>query len=187
MESVIMIILRVVILTIFRVIVKVVYRIWCRQSSPRIDSFAAVHLDRICDSFTYLNDVTSTIRKAGLESCNLIFGMDFTTSNMHQGLPAFGGRNLHHWTCDFYTMEPFDEDGFIPADSVTSQPRISSINNLQSTSLLKPKMSQPPAKRRRVELTLEEMIKLITKTTSQQKPSLKVIKALKALKMFAIA
>ncbi|KAH3780375.1 hypothetical protein DPMN_158188 [Dreissena polymorpha] len=48
------------------------------------------------------------------------------------------------------------------------------MNNLKSTSLLKSKMSQPPATRRRVELTLQEKIKLITESTSQPKPSLKV-------------
>ncbi|KAH3719515.1 hypothetical protein DPMN_062352 [Dreissena polymorpha] len=34
-------------------------------------------------------------------------------------------------------------------------------------------MSQPPAKRRRVERTLEDKIKLITESTAQPKPSLK--------------
>ncbi|XP_052268287.1 tigger transposable element-derived protein 6-like [Dreissena polymorpha] len=36
-------------------------------------------------------------------------------------------------------------------------------------------MSQPPAKRRRVELTLEDKIKLITESTAQPKPSLKAL------------
>ncbi|KAH3708927.1 hypothetical protein DPMN_068385 [Dreissena polymorpha] len=36
-------------------------------------------------------------------------------------------------------------------------------------------MSQPPAKRRRVELTLEDKIKIITESTAQPKPSLKAL------------
>ncbi|KAH3850761.1 hypothetical protein DPMN_093234 [Dreissena polymorpha] len=36
-------------------------------------------------------------------------------------------------------------------------------------------MSQPPAKRRRVELTLKDKIKLITESTAQPKPSLKAL------------
>ncbi|KAH3832701.1 hypothetical protein DPMN_105994 [Dreissena polymorpha] len=36
-------------------------------------------------------------------------------------------------------------------------------------------MSQPPSKRRRVELTLEDKIKLITESSAQPKPSLKAL------------
>ncbi|KAH3855315.1 hypothetical protein DPMN_097881 [Dreissena polymorpha] len=36
-------------------------------------------------------------------------------------------------------------------------------------------MSQPPDRRRRVELTLEDKIKLITESTAQSKPSLKAL------------
>ncbi|WAR14630.1 CPNA2-like protein [Mya arenaria] len=54
-------------------------------------------------------------------------GIDFTASNIHQGLKTFGGRSLHHLDMlnpNPYekvisilgeTLEPFDDDGLIPA------------------------------------------------------------------------
>lgn len=83
--------------------------------------------DAILDKFTSLDDVTTAIRQAGLESCNLIFGIDFTVSNLHQGRSTFSGNSLHAIQPRFMnpyqqvicilgeTLEPFDDDGIIPA------------------------------------------------------------------------
>lgn len=38
-------------------------------------------LHRIGDSFNTLEDVQGALRRAGVESCNLIVGIDFTKSN----------------------------------------------------------------------------------------------------------
>lgn len=86
-----------------------------------------VHSDKIFDKFTTLDEVTAAIRQAGLESSNLIFGIDFTASNIYQGQNTFGGRSLHNLDMlnpNPYqrvisilgeTLEPFDEDNLIPA------------------------------------------------------------------------
>ncbi|XP_021356493.1 E3 ubiquitin-protein ligase RGLG5-like isoform X2 [Mizuhopecten yessoensis] len=83
--------------------------------------------DAILDKFSTLEEVQAAIRKAGLESCNLIFGVDYTASNLQQGILSFGGRSLHDTrsgTPNPYqrvicilgeTLEPFDDDGIIPA------------------------------------------------------------------------
>ncbi|KAK3589518.1 hypothetical protein CHS0354_041641 [Potamilus streckersoni] len=85
------------------------------------------HADVIWDHYFTIDDVTEAMRKAGLEQCNLVFGIDFTASNVHQGLKTFGGRSLHCLDNDLQnpyqkvisilgeTLEPFDDDGLIPA------------------------------------------------------------------------
>ncbi|RKO92703.1 hypothetical protein BDK51DRAFT_45759 [Blyttiomyces helicus] len=60
------------------------------DSSAKRDFF-----ERISDKFTSLDQVTAALRKAGLESSQLIIGIDYTKSNEWTGAKTFGGRSLH--------------------------------------------------------------------------------------------
>lgn len=89
----------------------------------------------IPDRFKTLEDVTRAIRETGLESSNLIIGVDFTKSNVWTGAKSFEGRSLHDlWaagpnpyqrTIDIVsrTLSEFDDDQLVPAygfgDNVT--------------------------------------------------------------------
>lgn len=73
-------------------------------------------------------DLQQGLRRAGLESSNLIVGIDFTKSNQHTGAVSFQGRCLHELSRDGtlnpyervlssigQTLEVFDDDQQIPA------------------------------------------------------------------------
>ncbi|CAA7396770.1 unnamed protein product [Spirodela intermedia] len=79
----------------------------------------------IPDNFSSLDQVTSALRDYGLESSNLILGIDFTKSNEWTGRHSFNRRSLHaiSSTPNPYeqaisiigrTLYPFDEDNLIP-------------------------------------------------------------------------
>ncbi|KAF6137225.1 hypothetical protein GIB67_030989 [Kingdonia uniflora] len=80
---------------------------------------------RIADNYQSLEQVTEALAHAGLESSNLIVGIDFTKSNEWTGAWSFNRRSLHHIgdTQNPYeqaisiigrTLSAFDEDNFIP-------------------------------------------------------------------------
>ncbi|XP_060084694.1 uncharacterized protein LOC132563955 [Ylistrum balloti] len=88
------------------------------------------------DHFHSFQEVSDSCKKAGLEKCGLIIGIDYTASNEWQGRKSFGGQCLHKIipgriynpyqkviSIIGQTLEPFDDDNFIPAygfgDSVT--------------------------------------------------------------------
>ncbi|KAL7140649.1 hypothetical protein ABFS83_08G002700 [Erythranthe nasuta] len=80
---------------------------------------------RIGDNYNSLQEVTDALKRAGLESSNLIVGIDFTYSNTWTGKKSYNGRSLHH-TGDGpnpyeqaisivgKTLSAFDEDNLIP-------------------------------------------------------------------------
>jgi E3 ubiquitin-protein ligase RGLG len=92
----------------------------------------------IDDTFTTYDELEKALREAGLESSQLVIGIDFTKSNTWNGGPPFyADKNLHAITnspnpyqqvlnimCK--TLEPFDDDNLIPAygfGDVTTQDR----------------------------------------------------------------
>ncbi|KHN27569.1 E3 ubiquitin-protein ligase RGLG2 [Glycine soja] len=80
---------------------------------------------RISDHYSSIDQVTEALARAGLESSNLIVGVDFTTSNEWTGKNSFNRRSLHHIGSGLNPYEQaisiigkslaaFDEDNLIP-------------------------------------------------------------------------
>ncbi|KAM6570155.1 hypothetical protein CsatB_018140 [Cannabis sativa] len=80
---------------------------------------------KIDDNYSSLEQVTDALAHAGLESSNLIVGIDFTKSNEWTGARSFHRKSLHHIseTQNPYeqaisiigkTLSSFDEDNMIP-------------------------------------------------------------------------
>ncbi|XP_022921789.1 E3 ubiquitin-protein ligase RGLG2-like [Cucurbita moschata] len=80
---------------------------------------------RIDDNYNSLEQVTEALARAGLESSNLIVGIDFTKSNEWTGARSFNRRSLHHIGDEQNpyeqaisiigkTLSSFDEDNLIP-------------------------------------------------------------------------
>ncbi|CAA3030536.1 E3 ubiquitin- ligase RGLG2-like [Olea europaea subsp. europaea] len=80
---------------------------------------------RIADNYTTLEQVTSALAQAGLESSNLIVGIDFTKSNEWTGSKSYNRKSLHHIgsgqnpyeqaiSIIGKTLSAFDEDNLIP-------------------------------------------------------------------------
>ncbi|KAL1537198.1 E3 ubiquitin-protein ligase rglg1 [Salvia divinorum] len=80
---------------------------------------------RIADNYRTIDQVTQALAESGLESSNLIVGIDFTKSNEWTGRDSFDGRCLHHLSDGLNpyqhaisiigrTLSHFDEDNLIP-------------------------------------------------------------------------
>ncbi|XP_039133191.1 LOW QUALITY PROTEIN: E3 ubiquitin-protein ligase RGLG2-like [Dioscorea cayenensis subsp. rotundata] len=80
---------------------------------------------KITDNFECLEQVTEALAQAGLESSNLIVGIDFTKSNEWSGKHSFNNQSLHHIGASYNpyeqaisiigrTLSPFDDDDLIP-------------------------------------------------------------------------
>ncbi|KAK6250167.1 hypothetical protein SCA6_004172 [Theobroma cacao] len=80
---------------------------------------------KIDDNYNSLEQVTEALARAGLESSNLIVGIDFTKSNEWTGARSFHRRSLHHIGDEQNpyeqaisiigkTLSSFDEDNLIP-------------------------------------------------------------------------
>lgn len=63
----------------------------CVFSSAKVDgSFYP-----IADNYRTLRDLQQGLKRAGLESSELIIGVDFTKSNIYNGLQSFNTKSLH--------------------------------------------------------------------------------------------
>ncbi|KAL1202160.1 E3 ubiquitin-protein ligase RGLG5 [Cardamine amara subsp. amara] len=98
---------------------------------------------RIADNYRSIDEVTAALSHAGLESSNLIVGVDVTKSNEWTGARSFGRKSLHYMgtTPNPYqqaisiigkTLSVFDEDNLIPfygfGDATTHDQDVFSFN-----------------------------------------------------------
>ena len=107
------------------------------KSAPKMGFYT------IQDKYTSIDQVQDALRKCGLESSNLIIGVDYTKSNTWTGRNTFGGRCLHEISpagmnpyqtvIDIMgrTLEAFDDDKLFPAygfgDATTSDKAVFSF------------------------------------------------------------
>ncbi|PIN02874.1 hypothetical protein CDL12_24605 [Handroanthus impetiginosus] len=95
------------------------------QSGHGESSFVSERYRRIGNNYGSLDQVTGALSESGLESSNLIVGIDFTKSNEWTGKHSFNGRCLHHIgeglnpyeqaiSIIGKTLSTFDEDNLIP-------------------------------------------------------------------------
>ncbi|KAF0713945.1 hypothetical protein As57867_004129, partial [Aphanomyces stellatus] len=95
-------------------------------SSSRPPLLSKPSFRRIADNYTHLGDLKQDLRRRGLESCNLLLGVDFTKSNEWTGKHSFQGRCLHDVSSPQLnpyedvidivgrTLRDFDDDNIIP-------------------------------------------------------------------------
>jgi E3 ubiquitin-protein ligase RGLG len=102
----------------------------------------------IANNFKSFSDLQQGLKSAGLESSELIIGIDFTKSNLYNGAVSFGGKSLHELfpveqtqqnpyeyvlehICE--TMSAFDDDNHIPCygfgDVTTRNQKVFSFKN----------------------------------------------------------
>eukprot|EP00658_Telonema_sp_P-2_P023556 TRINITY_DN19448_c0_g1_i4.p1 TRINITY_DN19448_c0_g1~~TRINITY_DN19448_c0_g1_i4.p1 ORF type:complete len:284 (-),score=44.52 TRINITY_DN19448_c0_g1_i4:254-1105(-) len=109
------------------VLVFVATALWSGWSGSKKKVTAAANKwQPILDRFKTIGEVVAALREAGLESSQLVVGVDFTQSNEWQGKHSFSGKCLHSLQegCDNpyqavlrvigETLQDFDEDGSIP-------------------------------------------------------------------------
>ena len=77
-------------------------------STPNIEDTLQIGA-AIPDMYKTIEEVQAALRRQGLESCNLIFGIDFTKSNKWNGKQTFFNQSLHHIDPTGRTMNPYQQ------------------------------------------------------------------------------
>eukprot|EP01025_Chloroclados_australasicus_P012864 TRINITY_DN1615_c1_g2_i1.p1 TRINITY_DN1615_c1_g2~~TRINITY_DN1615_c1_g2_i1.p1 ORF type:complete len:331 (+),score=22.09 TRINITY_DN1615_c1_g2_i1:225-1217(+) len=99
---------------------------FCGKPASEQQPQALAKFYTIRDNYESVDEVTDALRQQGLESSNLIIGVDFTKSNEWSGKHSFYGRSLHSFDTVIpnpyeevisiigTTLASFDDDNLIP-------------------------------------------------------------------------
>lgn len=78
-----------------------------RKSKRQVLLRGLEHKGAIKTSYTSLEEVQADLEAAGLNSSQLIIGIDYTKSNQYTGKRTFGGRSLHYIDQSFRFLNPY--------------------------------------------------------------------------------
>ncbi|KAI0229653.1 Copine family protein 2 [Lamellibrachia satsuma] len=97
------------------------------RTNALLNWYNVKHVNAIVDQFKSVQEVGEALQAAGLGTCHLMFGVDFSASNAYQGERTFDGQNLHTIEDERenpyqrvirimgQTLEQLDTDSIIPA------------------------------------------------------------------------
>lgn len=121
-------------------------RVFGRRRKKKANTLRGIeHAGAIKTVYSSLDEVQSALEHAGLESSQLIIGIDYTRSNNYTGKKTFGGRSLHYIDQSYQIQNPyqhviqligsmlarFDDDQIIPTfgfgDMTTTNQRVFSF------------------------------------------------------------
>ncbi|KAG0614459.1 hypothetical protein M758_6G178600 [Ceratodon purpureus] len=115
-----------------------------QQPKKKLNRRPSMKYNFIGDNYRSVEEVQQALLHAGLESSNLIVGIDFTKSNEWTGKQSFGGRSLHAIGSEANpyekalsiigrTLSAFDDDNEIPCfgfgDATTHDKHVFSFNS----------------------------------------------------------
>uniref|UniRef100_A0A0R3RVK7 VWFA domain-containing protein n=1 Tax=Elaeophora elaphi TaxID=1147741 RepID=A0A0R3RVK7_9BILA len=78
-----------------------------RKRSSLLSVLGVTSTQEMLLTLTSMEDLSNAMRKAGLQSTNLIFGIDYTASNKYQGERCFQGQSLH--SLDAFRENPYQQ------------------------------------------------------------------------------
>ncbi len=67
-----------------------------KKINKYLGKFCTPHEHAIKDDFSTIEEINEAVKSIGLVRSQLIFGIDYTISNLETGKHSFNGLSLHH-------------------------------------------------------------------------------------------